>query len=172
MIQSINAGVQTSKPLPADITASIVMSEKHLLEYGFVIPLIIQTPSALHLPPKSKPLKSSTVMALLDTGASRTCISNIIADELDLEPVGASRSFTASGVSVNPDYAVDILFPDAGLKSFENLKVASCQLPYNPALSGSDKISRHNYGILIGRDMMTKWNIVWNGPSSIVFITE
>jgi hypothetical protein len=27
-------------------------------------------------------------------------------------------------------------------------------------------------GILIGRDIMSRWNIVWNGPTSTVFISD
>jgi hypothetical protein len=136
---------------------------------GFVIPVIVQTPSILCSPPISKKLITVTVMALLDTGASRTYISNLIAEDLELEPSGFSVSYTAAGSARFPDYAVDILFPDQGLHGFENLRVGSCKLPYKRDVPNN---YASNFGILIGRDMMARWNITWNGPTSSVFISQ
>ena len=107
-----------------------------------------------------------------DTGATRTCITGLIADALELTPVGFSKAHTASGVEEFADYAVDILFPDAGLLSFEDLNVGSCSLPYMHYLSDEQRMAHTNIGALIGRDMMSRWNIVWNGPSSSVFVSE
>ena len=111
-------------------------------------------------------------MALLDTGATRTCISDFVANALELNPVGFSKAYTASGVEDFADFAVDILFPDAGLRGFEDVNVGSCRLPYKHNLPGEQRMSHTNIGALIGRDMMSRWNIVWNGPSSSVFISE
>ena len=86
--------------------------------------------------------------------------------------MGFSKAFTASGVEVFPDYAVDIHFPNAELRKYTNLKVGSCSLPYNHSLHDDQRMTQSNFGVLIGRDMMARWNIVWNGPSSSVFIAE
>jgi hypothetical protein len=29
-----------------------------------------------------------------------------------------------------------------------------------------------NFGVLLGRDVMARWNIVWNGLTSTVFISD
>ncbi|MDR1558714.1 MAG: retroviral-like aspartic protease family protein [Clostridiales bacterium] len=172
MISAINAELQVSQVGPEKTKFSISADFRHLLTHGFVMPLIIQTPSILCAPPISGKLKTITVMALLDTGASSTCISEIIADELELKPTGYFETNTAAGRAVFPNYTVDILIPNAGLHNYENINVGSCKLPYTQNLLENDRMASTNFGVLIGRDMMTRWNVVWNGPSSSVFISE
>lgn len=170
MINEINIGFESTSPLPHNSVIRFIIDEQLLVVHGFTMPVIVQTPSVLCSPPYSKPLKTTTVVALFDTGASRTSISAIIARDLELELIGYSPSITAAGKAVFSDYTVDILFPNAKLKSFENLKVSVCDLPYDNSLS--DIMLRSNFGVLIGRDMMARWNIVWNGPTSSVFISD
>jgi len=172
MITSIKTEIQSTPKLPTGIKIDVVLSPRHLLEHGFVMPVIIQTPSVLCAPPISNTLKTVQVMALFDTGASRTCISDVIANALVLNSVGFSKFHTASGIEVFADYAVDVLFPNAGLRSFENLKVGSCNMPYAHNLPDVQRMAHDNFGVLIGRDIMARWNIVWNGPSSCVFIAD
>jgi len=172
MINSINVEFTLSNPVPPETKVFLGANPLFLMKHGFVIPVIIQTPSILCIPPVSKPIRTITVMALFDTGASRTSITKIIADYLELEQVGFSKIYTAAGPATYPDYAVDILFPNAGLKSIENIKVGSCKLPYKNNLPPDLTMANSNFGALIGRDVMARWNIVWNGPTSTVFISD
>ena len=172
MISSINVEFRTDPPLPVGAKVDVALNSAHLQKYGFVIPVIIQTPAALCAPPLSKPIKSILVMALIDTGASETCISEDLANALGLTSVGFSTRITATGPVTTLDYAVDILFPNSGVRSFENLKIGSCKLPYNHNLPDEQRMENSNFGILIGRDMMARWSVVWNGPASSVTITE
>jgi len=172
MVNAINVELQIPKSLPLGEIFIADTSSEYLMKHGFIMPVIIQTPSFLCAPPFSKPLKTMTVMALLDTGASHTAISNKIAVYLDLEVSGYSRLNTAGGRVLSPNYSVDILFPNAGLKNFENLKVDSCNVPFDINLPSEEFMSNKNFGVLIGRDMMSRWNIVWNGPTSTVFISD
>jgi len=94
MITSIKTEIQSTPKLPTGIKIDVALSPRHLLEHGFVMPVIIQTPSVLCAPPISNTLKTVQVMA------------------------------------------------------------------------------HDNFGVLIGRDIMARWNIVWNGPSSCVFIAD
>ena len=71
-----------------------------------------------------------------------------------------------------PNYAVDISFPGAKLSPFINLPIGSCNLPFKINDDGKIMISPQNFGLLIGRDIMSRWNIVWNGPTSTVFILD
>ena len=172
MITSIKTEIKVTPSLPPGIQIDVLSSPQHLLDHGFVMPVIIQTPSVLCASPISSPLKTVQVMALFDTGASRTCISDVIADALTLSSVGFSKFHTASGVEIFADYAVDVHFPNAGLRCFENLKVGSCKMPYTHNLPDTQRLVHDNFGVLIGRDIMERWNIVWNGPSSCVFISD
>ena len=172
MISSISIETISSIPLPPEAELSFKVSPKHLEKTGFVIPITLQTPSFLCLPPFSKQYRAITVIALLDTGATRTCISGLVASILELSPVGFSKAHTASGVEEFADYAVDVQFPDAGLRGFEDVNVGSCNLPYRHDLPDEYRMAATNIGALIGRDMMSRWSIVWNGPSSSVFLSE
>jgi hypothetical protein len=172
MISSINVGIISSKPLPQDVDLQVTISPLFLKEHGFVIPVTVQTPSILCAPPFSKPLRTITAMALLDTGASRTCISDIIATDLELDQVGFTQTTTAGGPIISPDYAVDILLPKSNMKGFQDFVVGSCALPYRKNPINRDVMAQSNFGVLIGRDMMAKWSIVWHGPTSSVFISD
>ena len=123
MISSINVDVIPSQQLPSGIELSLDVSPRILSKIGFTFPITLQTPSFLCAPPFSKSHRIITVIALLDTGATRTCISELIADVLELTPVGFSKAHTASGIEEFADYAVDVLFPDSGLRGFEELNV-------------------------------------------------
>jgi len=107
-------------------------------------------------------------MGHFDTGASSTSIDINLARQLNLVPIGASTRQTAGGSHTTPDFYIDFSFPGTDLRPFHNLKIGSCTLRYN-AENGLDQ---RNFGILIGRDVMSRWNIVWNGPSSTVFIHD
>lgn len=48
--------------------------------------------------------------ALVDTGASVTCISRRIVDEIGLNPIGKTEVLGVAGVHVLNLYAVDVLF--------------------------------------------------------------
>jgi len=116
--------------------------------------------------------KSILVTAHLDTGASRTAISEVLAQYLGLVPASFTKVHTAAGLAEYHDYMVDILFPGRDLKNFIDLRVGSCTLPYKHDLDDDLRMLSTNFGMLIGRDMMSRWNIFWNGPTSSVFISD
>jgi hypothetical protein len=151
-------------PAPSsDTQVSISESPLPLLSFGLNLPVAISTASAdLHNPNFDKKLASSLVIiAHLDTGASRTSIDINLAKKLNLIPTGPSTVYTANGPVKMPAYAIDLHFPNTNLMPFINLPIGSCNLA-----------GQKNFGILLGRDVMSRWNIVWNGPSSTVFIND
>jgi hypothetical protein len=75
-----------------------------------------------------------------------------------------------AGPIQTPDYAIDLSFPNTNLSPFFNLKIGSCKLGFN--LADNNPNLQRNFGILLGHDVMAKWNIVWNGPTSTVFISD
>lgn len=50
-----------------------------------------------------------------------------------------------------------------------NLQIGSCNLNFQ---LNSNLNNPRNFGILLGRDVMSRWNIIWNGPSSTVIISD
>lgn len=59
-----------------------------------------------------KPDKITTVNAIWDTGATNSCISEKIANQLDLDAVGYVRMNTAAGTFDTKRYLVDIVLPN------------------------------------------------------------
>jgi hypothetical protein len=168
-----NVDINITPPTVAGTRVATSLSPTALLNIGFNIPLEIVTATIFRQPPNQTPLSSIVVMAHFDTGASRTSIDINLAKHLNLQPIGQSLSYTAAGPQLMPDYAVDIGFPNTNLSPFKNLKIGSCQLiTFNLQNSLSNQNDPNNFGILLGRDIMSRWNIVWNGPTSTVFISD
>lgn len=160
-------------PDPAPGTVyGVSSSPVPLMWAGFHMSVTITTASTLLNARSNSMIQSITVTGLLDSGASGTCIDAQIADFLNLSAVGVSPSHTAGGVIQTPDYAVDIHFPGTELSPCVDLLVGSCNLPFALSPQSRDFLSERNIGMLIGRDIMSRWNIVWNGPTSSVFISD
>jgi hypothetical protein len=159
----------TNSPLPAG--TDIGASPRPLLLEGFNFPVAVSTPSGLLKNPSfDKDLAASiVVMAHLDTGASRTSIDIKLAEHLKLVSTGNSSLTTAGGVKIMPDFVVDLNFPNTDLGPFINLPVGSCNLPFD--ISGNLNDFK-NFALLLGRDILSYWNVVWNGPTSTVFIND
>ncbi|GBR74046.1 cellular and retroviral pepsin-like aspartate proteases [Candidatus Termititenax aidoneus] len=167
---SISTVFQPSKPLPPDTIIKAGYSPFPLMLYGLNIPVNISTASIFRQPnnPSPLPLKTISVMAHFDTGASITSIDIEIAKYLGLIPVGQSPSQTAAGIQIMPNYVIDISFPNTQLSSLKNLPIGSAKLNFKHGATNDPK----NMGLLIGRNIMALWNIVWNGPTSSVFISD
>jgi len=163
-IRSLSIGVQTSPPLPSTTRVNFNVSPIPLMLSGFNIPVIVSTASAYHIPNNPQSVKTAQIMAHFDTGASKTSIDVELAKQLDLIPTGESPSNTAAGMRQAIDFVIDLNFPGASLHPFKNLQISSCELT-NPTMPLTFKM-------LIGRDVMSRWNIVWDGPSSTVIISD
>jgi hypothetical protein len=165
-----NIGININPPPPANTQVAISISSNNLKLAGLNIPIEILTASIFRQGSNPAPLSSIVVQGHLDTGASKTSIDVNLAKHLRLIPTGQSTSMTASGPMLMPDFSIDLSFPGTSLSPFVNLKISSCKLGFD--LSNIDTNDQRNFGILLGRDIMSLWNIVWNGPTSTVFITD
>lgn len=164
--------VRSSEPIPQKCSLKFETTAVPLMKNGFNLPVAISVSSMMREMEPEKKFKTFIVMAHFDTGATNTTIDTKIADFLELKAVGLSRINTAGGTIETPKYAVDIIFPRTELRQFTNLEVGSCQLPFNIDQNNPNFLSNNNFGVLIGRDIMAHWNIVWNGPTSTVFISD
>lgn len=164
------AAIKSSKPLPPG--CKMETTSVPLMQNGFNLPVAVSTSSMMQELEPERTFKTIVVMAHFDTGASNTMIDPKVAEFLELKAVGMSRSHTAGGPIEMPKYAIDVIFPGTELRQFTNLEAGSCQLPFNPDQSSPNFLSNSNFGVLIGRDIMARWNIVWNGPTSTVIISD
>ncbi|MCL2433118.1 MAG: retropepsin-like domain-containing protein [Clostridia bacterium] len=108
------------------------------------------------------------VLAHLDTGSNVTTVDKRLAVDLGLILVGGCTTHTAAGPIDANKYMVNITFPNTELKGF-NLIVNDCVLHYDPH---AETLNPEFFAMVIGRDIMEHWNIVWNGPSSTVIISD
>ena len=168
-----NVGINITPAVQKGTTIGLQYTPTPLAYMGLNMLMEFSTASAFLNVANPSPRKNITVMAHLDTGASLTSIDHSIAAYLGLVSTGQQQIGTASGFSVVNNYAADIGFIGSQLKGIQNLQISSCQLPHfnlqnclaNPNLP-------MNFGVLIGRDLMSRWNIIWNGPTSTVFISD
>jgi len=147
---------------------SVKLDYVPLLKTGLNFPVELSTARVFLKPPGSAKMSSIVVIGHFDTGASSTTIDISLAKHLNLIPVGESIMQTAGGTQTTPDFYINMSFPGSNLHPFHNLKIGSCSLPFDL----NNGLDPNNFGILIGRDVMSRWNIVWNGPSSTVFIND
>lgn len=167
MAQIIKSNIHIDlNPIPTqETTVSVQYSSYPLSYFGFNIPVALIT---VPLDKNDLAVKTKLVVAHFDTGASATCIDEELANELELMAIGMDVIQTANGAKDVKQYMVDVEFPNTMLKGYR-LIVNSCNLPYMP---NSSELNNSNFGLLLGRDIMANWNIVWNGPSSTVIISD
>lgn len=169
-INQIFPQVNSSVLLPKGTQLKLSFSHVPLMVSGFNMPISVSATKTSGAE-KGTEIQSATVIAHFDTGARKTSIDVKLAEFLGLVPVGISTIHTAAGPAQMPDYAVDISFPMTDLSPFSNLPVSSCHLPLEIE-NGNIALTPKNFGVLIGRDIMSRWNIVWNGPTSTVLISD
>jgi len=170
-LQHHNIDFKINPPPPVGTQVGMSISPLPLLLTGMNISVAISTASAyLRNPSFNKDLASKIiVMAHLDTGASRTSIDIGLAQHLKLLPTGISPSLTAGGLTTMPTFAADLSFPNTSLSAFVNLPIGSCRLNFNIKGNLNDP---KNFAVLLGRDVLSRWNVVWNGPTSTVLIND
>jgi predicted aspartyl protease len=101
-----------------------------------------------------------TVTALIDTGASRTVINPQLAATCGLRQTGVARISSAGHITERPEYAGAIRFPDQELEGFDLLSLVACPLP------------EQDVACLLGRDVLERWNLNYDGRSGFVEIEE
>lgn len=138
-----------------------------LVNHGVIIPVVVS--GVKHYVKNPSEIKSMVVAGLLDTGASPTSIDISLAEMLELVPTGYGTAMTAAGEQTTPNFAINVSFRGQELKGFTNIPVGSSKLPFSIK---NKKQQRDRVGILIGRDIMSRWSLFWHGPSSSVFISD
>ncbi len=134
--------------------------------------LLVELSTASAFSNKNIEKKYCSAMGLVDTGATRTSIDTHLAQYLNLIPIGMSTAITAAGPQKTNDYAIDLTFIGSQLRPALNLRVGSCTLNFDPNKAKENLRNSKNTGLLIGRDVMSRWNLTWNGPTSTVFISD
>ena len=120
-----------------------------LHELGPIIGITATIPEQSGRLRPSRPQEGIT--ALIDTGASHTCISERVATKLSLKVVS---SIMSSGVHGNPEernvYAIDFTFAGGDI-TLKNVPVVGVDL------------KSMSFDMLIGRDILKKCRLIYDG---------
>jgi len=103
--------------------------------------------------------------ALIDTGASVTGIDEMVLKQLGYPPIGVSNLATPSGTSQTEVYMVRLVIPSLKDPRFppnipriniDNISAIAVKLESQP------------YKVLLGRDVISKMVLVYNGPQALI----
>ena len=88
---------------------------------------------------------------MIDTGASVTAVDQQVLVGLGLTPTDVTRVVTPGGVAQQPMYSCNISFPGTPIPT----------LPFNVVIGSS--LAPLGFSVLIGRDVLRFFQIVYNG---------
>jgi hypothetical protein len=98
-------------------------------------------------------------MAMIDTGASGTCVHEPILRQLGINPVAVVQGLTAAGAVQQSVYPARLVFLTTGwLLDVPNVVGVD--------LSGqvAQIVPQQPIVALLGRDLLSAWTFSWNGP--------
>jgi hypothetical protein len=133
---------------------------------GPIISVEISIPAALkqHLSEKGLPIPPpQSGFALIDTGAFATAVDQSIFDALGVSPIDKIKTSTPHGDAESPVYPASVTFPGLELKEMPMERVVGCNLKWQ-TLEGKEII------MLLGRDLLQYFLLVYNGKSADVFV--
>lgn len=90
-------------------------------------------------------IKKNQFIAIWDTGATNTVVSDKVVQDCGLVPTGITRVSTAGGVIDAYTYVIDITLPDN--VEIKNLNVTGGQLGGTEVLIGMDIITRGDFAV-------------------------
>jgi predicted aspartyl protease len=101
-----------------------------------------------------QPPEAVTGLALIDTGASITAVDEAVCRKLGLTPTSVVPMSHAGGSEQRNCYSIQILFPGAPLPPITIPLAASCNL----------SAGLQPYIVLLGRNLLARMKMVYNGP--------
>ncbi len=160
---SYQVNLDPKNPKNVRVLPDIRASQNQLLQRGIILQVEVgvddQTAETLRQQGNAVP-QSISCQALVDTGASALGIETSIATQLGLSRKGQSTNHTANGPRQCSLYAVSLDFPGTSLKKF-------------PIIQASDvNLSQQPFKVLIGRDVMSKWHLHYNGQTGTITIAD
>ena len=115
--------------------------------------------SSLHCQPAC--LAAQNIRALVDTGASHTCIDPMVFTALGLQPTGKTPMLTPSTGStpIEADtYDVAVIIPNGNQPG---------RIIPNIAVSASELFAAQGFHALVGRDILQRCVLNYNGAAAI-----
>lgn len=140
-----------------------------LLVTGAVLAVEIHVPTAVAalLTQQGHPVPTGVPgWALIDTGATFSCVHEQAFLDLGLAPVGVASMLTANGPADRPTYPGRLVFPEIGWDFDLPLPLACVDLTGQVISFGPNNPSQPIL-MLLGRDLLSGCVLIWNGPAAI-----
>jgi len=134
------------------------LSNKYDPAIGAVINIGVLFPGSI-APGLPAPSQISAFPALIDTGASSTCISNVVAQIVGLHPMGMRPMSSATESKPVNVYLIDLILPFGA----SGLIMPGAQVMEFTPVPGSP------YQILLGRDVICKGVLTMSFDGQITF---
>jgi len=134
-----------------------------LLGAGPLLQVQVEVPQALaaYLSGQGQPIPApQSGWALIDTGATRTCVDKDVLTKLGVKPTGTIKTGTAAGQVEQLLFPAKLSFPAAGNFQVEFGSVIAVDLR-GQAVAGANVV------VLVGRDVLSHCLLVYNGPAGI-----
>lgn len=142
-----------------------------LRSLGPVLNVLVHVPTALAqlLGNQGLPVPAPQAgLALIDTGASGTCVHEPILKALGLNAIGATTSGTAAGPTPHSLYPVRLDFPSDGIeREFNSVVGVDLTGQFANLSTGPAPIIA-----LIGRDVLQDWIFIYNGVGGVISIAH
>lgn len=131
-----------------------------LLVVEIHIPIVLENVLKIQNKPIPGPKKG---VALIDTGATNTCVDHNVISGLGVKSVGVINSGTAGGSAQMNLFPARLKFPNENL----NLEFTSCA---GVSLDGQTAMGLPIIALL-GRDVLSNFILIYNGPAGMYTIT-
>ncbi len=137
-----------------------------LIQTGPLLQVEVAIPPALAqlLTAQNQPIPPAVQgFALIDTGATRSCVDAQVISSLGVQPIGLIATGTAGGQVQQSLYPAKLRFPAEGLE-IEFSSVIGVDLT-GQSMAGRRIIA------LVGRDVLSRCVFIYNGPGGFFTLT-
>lgn len=128
--------------------------------FGPITQVEVHVPTALadFLQQTTQPIPQPVIgWALIDTGATSTCVDSSVIQSLGVPPIGVAAVGTAGGPQQQPVFPAALRFTGMGNTHEEFASVLGCDLSGQPTPDGLPLLC------LVGRDVLKNGLLVYNG---------
>lgn len=137
-----------------------------LADLGAVLPVEVNIPKALHdlLNIKKQPVpKHVSGVALIDTGATKSCADDKVLIGLGIKPIGVVKIGTAKGATQCKLFPARLYFPSIRLNvNFSSMAGVNLK---GQVIRGAPLIA------LVGRDVLSKCLLIYSGHQGYYTLT-
>lgn len=125
-----------------------------------IAPPILRLPGEPRIASAKSGLRFTETDALIDTGAQRTVLSPQAVQRVGLFKINEADLRVVGAIVKADVYVASLQFPLCGLRTIEVIEVSCCELPHIL------------YHCLIGRDVLSRWVLNYDGPEGKWQISE